>query len=146
MKRAVLLFTSAALLAACTDRQHPTGVDPDIAAGKAAPVPAAASQSTLPSPLLPVEDALVRLLVSLPEVPAKGDLRAALADLAAGIETGDAAAIRTSRRAAEDALKLLGRRVPAEFEADLDVVKLAVESVEEPDGGTPQPKPGGSRK
>lgn len=133
VKRTTAVLATAGLLAACTDRPGPMGVDPgdpavpttteELSTGSAA--------ASLPSALIPVEDALNRVLDALPQGPANEELRAALVELSEALEAEDSCAIRTSRRKAEHALRALGRGQPEEYEADLEVVKLALESVEQ---------------
>jgi hypothetical protein len=130
--RTTALLAAAALFVGCTDRSHPMEPEPGE-------LEAAAALSTAPPPLppalIPVEDALSRVLHGLPDGSAKDELRSALHALVAALEADDGCAIRTSRREAEHALRDLGRRAPAEFEPDLDVTKLAIESVEQADSG-----------
>jgi hypothetical protein len=132
MKRTTAVLAATGLLAGCSDRSHPMEPDPgafDVAAAlSTAPTP-------LPPALIPVEDALSRVLHGLPDSSAKDELRSALHALVAALEADDGCAIRTSRRDGEHALRDLGRGAPAEFEPDLDVTKLALESVEQADSG-----------
>jgi hypothetical protein len=122
------VVVTAALLAACGDPPAPTGVDP----GALGPhTPEIVLVASLPGALIPVEDALNRVLEVLPDHPAKALLGAALGDLAAALDAGDSCGIRTSRREAEHALRDLSRGQPDEFEADFDVVKLALGAVEQ---------------
>ncbi len=135
MKRRIAVLAAAALFAGCTDRSHPMEADPaalevlDVAAAESTGAP------PLPPALIPVEDALGRVLHGLPDGSAKDELRSALHTLVAALEADDGCAIRTSRREAEHALRDLGRRAPAEFEPDLDATKLALESVEQTGSG-----------
>jgi hypothetical protein len=129
--RTTAVLAAAALLAACTDTPHPMEPDPgelEVAAVLSTPPP-------LPPALIPVEDAVNRVLHGLPDGSAKDELRSAMHALMAALDADDGCAIRTSRRAAEHALRDLGRRAPAEFEPDLDVTKLALESVEQSGSG-----------
>jgi hypothetical protein len=135
MKRWMAVLGGAALLAGCSDRTAPTGLDSDAAAQVVEQGSPPVSASTLPPQLIPVEDALGRVMDGLPDAPARDELRAALQSLAGALEANDSCAIRTSRREAEHALRDLGRRAPAEFEPDLEVAKLALEHVDEPGKG-----------
>jgi hypothetical protein len=135
MKRGIAVLGAAALLAGCSDRPAPTGLDSEATAQVVEKGSSSILASALPPPLIPVEDALARVMDGLPDAPAKDELRAALQSLAAALEANDSCVIRTSRRHAEHALRDLGRRAPAEFEPDLEVAKLALESVEETSTG-----------
>lgn len=93
--------------------------------------PAKFAAAQLPPALVPVEDALTRVLPALDGGQAIDDLGEALIDLATALDADDSCAIRSSRRAAEQALQRAGKRAPEEYEADLDAVQLALESVEQ---------------
>lgn len=92
---------------------------------------AALAAAQLPAALVPVEDALTRVLPALAGGEATDELGEALVDLAAALDADDSCAIRSSRRAAEQALRYAGKGAPEEYEADLDAVQLALESVEQ---------------
>jgi hypothetical protein len=130
MKTGSAALLTAALLTACTDARHPTDLAPtETTASVAAAVP------TGHAALAPVEDALARVLPELPDHPARQELHSALRALAQALVAGDGCATRANRRDAEHALRDLGRATPTEFEADLEVAKLALEAVDEPGGG-----------
>lgn len=137
MKRRATVLLGAGLFAACSDGSAPMGPDPTALEPNG---PAAVTQlreSFMGSPgaplsaLIPVEDALERIMGVLPGGAAKDDLDAALSDLGEAIEAADGCVIRASRRAAEHALRDLGKGQPDEYEADFDAVRLALESVEQ---------------
>jgi hypothetical protein len=83
MKRTTAVLAAAALFAGGTDRSHPMEPEPGE-------LEAAAALSTAPTPLppalIPVEDALSRVLHDLPDGYAKDELRSALHALVAALE------------------------------------------------------------
>lgn len=134
MKRSIVMLVVAALLAACAEssmgpesaRSHPDRVT----------IPPLTAQSVVTSAsaglsVLPVEDAVERVVAVLPDSPHRQSVLAALADLREAVEAGDGCAIRTTRRSAEQLLRDFGKQLDDEHEADLDVVGLAIESVEQ---------------
>jgi hypothetical protein len=138
MKQHAALLLGLVLFAACSDVLDPMAPPPeeaarDPSAGEA--VTGFVLAAGLPDPLAPVEDALERVLNGLPAAPARTELQNALAQLHTAIGANDGCGIRTSRQAAEHALRDLGKRAPADIEPDLDVVKLALESVHESSNG-----------
>jgi hypothetical protein len=133
VKPTIAVLPLATLLAACADGPHPTAPDPN--ALEVAAVTSMSSAAPLPSALIPVEDALGRVMQGLPDGRSKDEFHAALQALAAALETNNGCAIRTTRREAEHALRALGRHAPAEVEPDLEIAKLALESVQETSNG-----------
>jgi len=129
MKRGMTVLVAATLLAACGDQTKVTGVDSPASTPPVA-APSGPGASPRLSGLIAVEDALERVMNGLPNGKAKHDMQRALESLAVVLDSGNAEGIRTARHAAEAALDQLGRQVSDEFGADVDALKLAVESID----------------
>jgi hypothetical protein len=120
----------AGLLAACSDGSLGPELGEEV--GSATITAQSAALPTISiGAILPVEDALERVLGALPDSPPRQEIRAALVVLGEAVQAGDGCAIRTSRMRAERALRDLGRGLSDEHGADLDAVGLALESVEQ---------------
>jgi hypothetical protein len=126
------VLMAALLTTACSDRPNPVGLESGNA-GVAIAVAETmnATGDALPAALIPVQDALDRVLDVLPEGPNLEALRDALVSLTKALVEEDDCAIRESRRDAEHALRDLSRRQPDEYEADFEAVKLALGTVEQ---------------
>lgn len=136
-RRATLLTVVSAACAEAGPLAPPT-FEPSAATVEHVSASLAEPAPALPPAVPGVEDALDRVLPAIPASKATQDLSGSLDALRAALLREDDVAIRTSLRAAEDALTKLGRDLPDEHDPDLDSIELALEAVGEGDGGRPR--------